>query len=102
MNFIVLPGSSGLGFSITTRDNVTIDDCPIYIKNILPVGAAIEDGRLKTGDRLLRVNFWLFVYLVYELDALQLNILLVICFAEFYVVFKVIINTLLRFLFVLQ
>ena len=29
---------------------------PIYIKNILPRGAAIVDGRLKSGDRLLEVN----------------------------------------------
>ncbi|KAK7880651.1 hypothetical protein WMY93_032714, partial [Mugilogobius chulae] len=29
---------------------------PIYVKNILPRGAAIQDGRLKAGDRLLEVN----------------------------------------------
>ncbi|CAI9728279.1 partitioning defective 3 homolog isoform X1 [Octopus vulgaris] len=49
-------GSNGLGFSITTRDNQTGGDIPIYIKSILPQGAAIEDGRLKTGDRLLEVD----------------------------------------------
>jgi partitioning defective protein 3 len=49
-------GSSGLGFSVTTRDNPAGGQCPIYIKNILPKGAAIEDGRLKSGDRLLEVN----------------------------------------------
>lgn len=26
----------GLGFSITTRDNPTGGNCPIYIKNVLP------------------------------------------------------------------
>ncbi|XP_014776117.1 partitioning defective 3 homolog isoform X2 [Octopus bimaculoides] len=49
-------GSNGLGFSITTRDNQTGGEIPIYIKSILLQGAAIEDGRLKTGDRLLEVD----------------------------------------------
>ncbi|XP_022248500.1 partitioning defective 3 homolog isoform X4 [Limulus polyphemus] len=49
-------GPDGFGFSITTRDNPAGGNCPIYIKNILPKGAAIEDGRLKPGDRLLEVN----------------------------------------------
>ncbi|CAH1788275.1 unnamed protein product [Owenia fusiformis] len=49
-------GPQGLGFSITTRDNPAGGNCPIYIKNILPKGAAIDDGRLKSGDRLLEVN----------------------------------------------
>ena len=45
----------GLGFSVTTRDNPTGGPSPIYIKNILPKGAAVSDGRLKAGDRLLEV-----------------------------------------------
>lgn len=49
-------GSQGLGFSVTTRDNPAGGHCPIYIKNILPKGAAVEDGRLKPGDRLLEVD----------------------------------------------
>ncbi|XP_035223259.1 partitioning defective 3 homolog isoform X2 [Stegodyphus dumicola] len=49
-------GQAGLGFSITTRDNPAGGNSPIYIKNILPKGAAIEDGRLQPGDRLLEVN----------------------------------------------
>jgi len=49
-------GSDGLGFSVTSRDNLHDGDSPIYIKNILPRGAAIEDGRLKAGDRLLEVS----------------------------------------------
>ncbi|XP_077978514.1 partitioning defective 3 homolog [Glandiceps talaboti] len=49
-------GPQGLGFSITTRDNPAGGKNPIYIKNILPKGAAITDGRLKPGDRLLEVN----------------------------------------------
>lgn len=49
-------GNNGLGFSVTTRDNPAGGHCPIYIKNILPKGAAVEDGRLRPGDRLLEVN----------------------------------------------
>ncbi|RWS08791.1 partitioning defective 3-like protein [Dinothrombium tinctorium] len=49
-------GADGLGFSITTRDNPAGGNCPIYIKTILPKGAAIQDGRLKPGDRLLEMN----------------------------------------------
>ncbi|KAK8742497.1 hypothetical protein OTU49_001918 [Cherax quadricarinatus] len=49
-------GPHGLGFSITTRDNPAGGEAPIYIKNILPKGAAIEDGTLRIGDRLLEVN----------------------------------------------
>ena len=49
-------GPQGLGFSITTRDNPAGGNCPIYIKNILPKGAAVSDGRLKPGDRLLEVS----------------------------------------------
>lgn len=49
-------GPQGLGFSVTTRDNQAGGMCPIYIKNILPRGAAIEDGKLKPGDRLLEVD----------------------------------------------
>ncbi len=53
---LVHTGPQGLGFSITTRDNPTLGKNPIYIKNILPKGAAIADGRLKQGDRLLEVS----------------------------------------------
>ncbi|KAL1498257.1 hypothetical protein ABEB36_009084 [Hypothenemus hampei] len=52
----LLKGPRGLGFSITTRDNPAGGNCPIYIKNIIPEGAAVEDGRLRIGDRLLQVN----------------------------------------------
>lgn len=52
----LIKGTNGLGFSVTTRDNPAGGHCPIYIKNILPKGAAVEDGRLRPGDRLLEVN----------------------------------------------
>ncbi|XP_056375445.1 partitioning defective 3 homolog isoform X3 [Hyla sarda] len=49
-------GAEGLGFSITSRDVPIGGSAPIYVKNILPRGAAIQDGRLKAADRLLEVN----------------------------------------------
>lgn len=49
-------GPEGLGFSITSRDVPIGASAPIYVKNILPRGAAIQDGRLKAGDRLLEVR----------------------------------------------
>lgn len=56
IEIVLKKGPNGLGFSVTTRDNPAGGHCPIYIKNILPRGAAIEDGRLKPGDRLLEVD----------------------------------------------
>uniref|UniRef100_A0A3Q2DUJ3 Par-3 family cell polarity regulator n=1 Tax=Cyprinodon variegatus TaxID=28743 RepID=A0A3Q2DUJ3_CYPVA len=55
-NIQLKKGAEGLGFSITSRDVPIGGSAPIYIKNILPRGAAIQDGRLKAGDRLLEVN----------------------------------------------
>ncbi|KAJ2952679.1 hypothetical protein O0L34_g7018 [Tuta absoluta] len=52
----LVKGEKGLGFTITTRDNPTGGHCPIYIKNILPKGAAVTDGRLRAGDKLVSVN----------------------------------------------
>lgn len=53
---MLLSGPEGLGFSITSRDVPISGSAPIYVKNILPRGAAIHDGRLKAGDRLLEVG----------------------------------------------
>lgn len=50
-------GPQGLGFKLSARDNCSHHEfSPIYIKNILPKGAAIADARLQRGDRLLEVN----------------------------------------------
>ncbi|XP_051943308.1 par-3 family cell polarity regulator alpha, b isoform X6 [Hippocampus zosterae] len=56
LNIQLQKGPEGLGFSITSRDVPIGGSAPIYVKNILPRGAAIQDGRLKAGDRLLEVN----------------------------------------------
>ncbi|XP_065052924.1 partitioning defective 3 homolog isoform X2 [Rhopilema esculentum] len=49
-------GATGLGFSITSRDVTTKEANPVYVKNILPRGAAIQDGRLKVGDQITEIN----------------------------------------------
>jgi C-terminal processing protease CtpA/Prc len=52
----LIKGTDGLGFKLASRDNPTGVANPIYVKTIFPKGAAIEDGRLRNGDRLLTVN----------------------------------------------
>ncbi|KAM9709788.1 partitioning defective 3 homolog B-like isoform 2-T3 [Menidia menidia] len=49
-------GSEGLGFTVVTRDSSVHGPGPILVKNILPRGAAVRDGRLQSGDRILEVN----------------------------------------------
>ncbi|XP_035250154.1 partitioning defective 3 homolog B-like [Anguilla anguilla] len=49
-------GPEGLGFTVVTRDASVHGPGPILVKNILPRGAAVKDGRLKSGDRILEVN----------------------------------------------
>ncbi|KAL8183635.1 UNVERIFIED_CONTAM: Partitioning defective 3 B [Gekko kuhli] len=49
-------GPDGLGFTVVTRDSSVHGPGPIFVKNILPRGAAIKDGRLQSGDRILEVN----------------------------------------------
>nr|XP_057937707.1 partitioning defective 3 homolog B isoform X2 [Doryrhamphus excisus] len=49
-------GSEGLGFTVVTRDSSIHGPGPILVKNILPRGAAVKDGRLRSGDRILEVN----------------------------------------------
>nr|XP_033800920.1 partitioning defective 3 homolog B isoform X2 [Geotrypetes seraphini] len=49
-------GQEGLGFTVVTRDSSVHGPGPIFVKNILPKGAAIKDGRLQSGDRILEVN----------------------------------------------
>ncbi|KAM3857155.1 par-3 family cell polarity regulator beta a [Diretmus argenteus] len=49
-------GAEGLGFTVVTRDSSAHVPGPILVKNILPRGAAVKDGRLQPGDRILEVN----------------------------------------------
>ncbi|XP_064017313.1 partitioning defective 3 homolog B isoform X4 [Pogoniulus pusillus] len=49
-------GPDGLGFTVVTRDSSVHGPGPIFVKNILPKGAAVKDGRLQSGDRILEVN----------------------------------------------
>ncbi|KAF4074938.1 hypothetical protein AMELA_G00228920 [Ameiurus melas] len=49
-------GPDGLGFTVVTRDSVVHGPGPILVKSILPRGAAVRDGRLQSGDRILEVN----------------------------------------------
>ncbi|KAK2856840.1 hypothetical protein Q5P01_005575 [Channa striata] len=49
-------GAEGLGFTVVTRDSSAHSPGPILVKNILSRGAAIKDGRLQPGDRILEVN----------------------------------------------
>ncbi|XP_022624091.1 partitioning defective 3 homolog B-like [Seriola dumerili] len=49
-------GAEGLGFTVVTRDSSAHAPGPILVKNILPRGAAVNDGRLQPGDRILEVN----------------------------------------------
>ncbi|XP_068429061.1 partitioning defective 3 homolog B isoform X2 [Clinocottus analis] len=49
-------GSEGLGFTVVTRDSSVHGPGPILVKNILARGAAVKDGRLQSGDRILEVN----------------------------------------------
>ncbi|XP_076015189.1 partitioning defective 3 homolog B-like, partial [Genypterus blacodes] len=49
-------GSDGLGFTVVTRDSSVHGPGPILVKNILSRGAAVKDGRLQSGDRILEVN----------------------------------------------
>lgn len=49
-------GGDGLGFSIVGGMGSVHGDLPIFVKSIFDVGAAIVDGRLKRGDRIITVN----------------------------------------------
>uniref|UniRef100_A0A8B9IAI3 Par-3 family cell polarity regulator beta n=1 Tax=Anser brachyrhynchus TaxID=132585 RepID=A0A8B9IAI3_9AVES len=49
-------GPEGLGFTVVTRESSVHGPGPIFVKNILPKGAAVKDGRLQSGDRILEVN----------------------------------------------
>lgn len=68
--FLRILGSDGLGFSVTSRDNPAGGACPIYVKNILPHGAAIRDGQLQAGDQILEVRNCIFMFALIDRKAL--------------------------------
>ena len=51
----MVTGGHGLGFGVHVNTKMT-NIQPIYIKNIAKDGPAFRDGRLKLGDRLLKVT----------------------------------------------
>lgn len=56
LHVCVCLGPEGLGFTVVTRDSSIHGPGPILVKNILPRGAAVKDGRLQSGDRILEVQ----------------------------------------------
>lgn len=63
--FCFIAGSDGLGFSLTSREltacsssssSSSVTERIACVKNILPGGAALLDGRLRSGDRLIQVS----------------------------------------------
>ncbi|KAM6897507.1 FERM and PDZ domain-containing protein 2 [Xenentodon cancila] len=57
--------SGSLGISISGGRNTDLPNGGVYIKSLVPGGAAEREGRLQTGDRLLEVdgiNFHGFTY----------------------------------------
>uniref|UniRef100_A0A671RBR6 Tyrosine-protein phosphatase non-receptor type 13 n=1 Tax=Sinocyclocheilus anshuiensis TaxID=1608454 RepID=A0A671RBR6_9TELE len=47
---------SSLGISVTGGSNTTVWHGGIYVKGVIPKGAAELDGRIKKGDRVVAVN----------------------------------------------
>ncbi|XP_072227811.1 tyrosine-protein phosphatase non-receptor type 13 isoform X2 [Leuresthes tenuis] len=47
---------SGLGISVTGGVNTTVRHGGIYVKGLIPKGAAELDGRIQKGDRVVAVN----------------------------------------------
>jgi len=48
--------SNGMGLSIVAAKGAGQEKLGIYIKSVVPGGAADADGRLQAGDQLLRVD----------------------------------------------
>jgi afadin len=48
--------SNGMGLSIVAAKGAGQERLGIYIKSVVPGGAADADGRLQAGDQLLRVD----------------------------------------------
>ena len=51
-----LSGRGSLGFSIVGGANSLKGNSPIYIRSIAPKSIAALDGRLHSGDEILKIN----------------------------------------------
>lgn len=60
---------------MVTRDSSIHGPGPIFVKNILPKGAAIKDGRLQSGDRILEVRIKMNIFNKIFLD----RVFVIIC-----------------------
>lgn len=51
----------GLGFTVTSRDVETgLGERVFYLKTVMVNGAAAFDGRLRRGDRLIKVSLHIY------------------------------------------
>lgn len=49
-------GTESLGFSIVGGAKSTRGNSPVFIRSIAPSSIAYHDGRLKSGDEILKIN----------------------------------------------
>lgn len=49
-------GSESLGFSLVGGVNSSKGNSPVYVRNIARNGLAAKDGRLQSGDEILKIN----------------------------------------------
>ena len=49
-------GKESLGFSIVGGANSSKGDSPVYIRSVAANSITEEDGRLRPGDEILRIN----------------------------------------------
>ena len=50
------PGMESLGFSIVGGAHSARGNSPVFIRNVAPDSIAYDDGRLKSGDKILKIN----------------------------------------------
>lgn len=49
-------GAESLGFSLVGGVNSSKGNSPVYVRNISPNGLTAKDGRMQSGDKILRIN----------------------------------------------
>jgi len=67
--------SNGMGLSIVAAKGAGQEKLGIYIKSVVPGGAADADGRLQAGDQLLRVDGQSLIGITQERYGLCVNFL---------------------------